>query len=107
MFANAIRLEFLKQRRTFLNGMLVFAIFLVCIVAESILRSRNIVEVLRDMLGFFALLGISALAIFTGPLAATQLRSEPNRSAEEPLPFFTCSESFWSLFNKSLFPSCR
>ena len=94
MFANVVRLEFLKQRRTFLNGMLVFAIFLVCIVVESILRSRNIVEVLREMMGFFALLGIPALAIFTGPLAATQLRSEPNRSAEEPLPFSPVQKVF-------------
>jgi hypothetical protein len=45
-------------------------------------------------MGFFALLGIPVLAIFTGPMAATQLRSEPNRSAEEPLPFSPIQKVF-------------
>lgn len=94
MFASIIRLEFAKQRRAFLSGIFVAAIFLLFILAESLMRSRNVIEVLRDIMGYFALLGMPALLILTGPIAASQLRSDSIRNAEEPLPFSPAQKVF-------------
>jgi len=87
MFANVVRLEFTKQRKAFLSVLFLAVIFLFFIFVDSVIHSRNVLEVLRDIIGYFAFLGIAGLLILMGPIAGAQLRLESIRSAEEPLPF--------------------
>jgi hypothetical protein len=87
MFANVVRLEFTKQRKVFLSTIFLAIVFLFFIFIDSVIHSRSILDVLRDIIGYFALFGIAGLIILTGPVAGAQLRSEFVRNAEEPLPF--------------------
>ena len=87
MFANVVRLELIKQRKAFLSGLFLAIIFLFFIFIDSLIHSRNVLEVLRDIIGYFAVFGIAGLLTLTGPVAGAQLRSESVRNAEEPFPF--------------------
>ncbi len=94
MFANVVRLELIKQRKSFLSGLFLAIIFLFFIFVDSLIHSRNILEVLRDIIGYFAVFGISGLLILTGPVAGAHLRSESVRNAEEPFPFSPVQKVF-------------
>ena len=94
MFANVVRLELIKQRRSFLSGLFLAIIFLFFIFIDSLIHSRNLLEVLRDIIGYFAVFGIASLLILTGPVAGAQLRSESVRNAEEPFPFSPTQKVF-------------
>jgi hypothetical protein len=94
MFTDVIRLEFVKQRKAFLSVIFFGAIFLLFVIAESLTNNRNVLEVLGDIIGYFALMGMPALLILTGPVAAAQLRSESARNAEEPLPISPIQKVF-------------
>ncbi len=94
MFANVVRLELIKQRKAFLSGLFLAIIFLFFIFIDSLIHNRNILEVLRDIIGYFAVFGIAGLLILTGPVAGAQLRSESVRNAEEPFPFSPAQRVF-------------
>lgn len=94
MFANVVRLEFSKQRKVFLSGLLLAIVVLFFIFAESTIRNRNFLETFRDIIGYLALIGIAGLVILMGPIAGSQLRTESIRSAEEPLPFSPTQKVF-------------
>jgi hypothetical protein len=102
MFADVINLEFKKQRKVFLSGLLLAGIVLFFIFAESIIRHRDFLEVFRDIIPFFALYGIAGLMILIGPVAGSQLRAESIRNAEEPLPFSPVQKVFGA-YSTSLF----
>jgi hypothetical protein len=94
MFANVVRLEFTKQRRAFLSVIFLAITFLFFIFVDSLIHSRNLLEVYRDIIGYFAIFGVAGLIILTGPVAGAQLRSEAVRNAEDSLPFSPTQKVF-------------
>lgn len=102
MFANVVRLEFVKQRKAFLSGLFMATVFLFFVFIDSLIHNRSIFDVLQDIIGYFALIGIAGLLILTGPIAGAQLRAESIRSAEEPFPFSPAQKVFGAYFT-SLF----